>query len=479
MSAQVSKTIHVETAGTLSTLLEAEEKTSITNLTVTGNIDATDVKCMRDEITKLADLDISAVNIKAYSGNAGPFTNPTYPENEIPAYSFYNSYTSVGKKSLNTILLPTSITSIGRNAFYLCENIKSIVIPNSVNRIDGSAFTFCKSLTSVAIPNKVTKIEPSTFSYCDKLTDLTLPESLTEIGNSAFFNCKSIKTIYSLNTTPPILGVNSFFGVYNVTAVYVPSSAVSAYKAAPGWGDSFSSVILANDVFGIKVNISEGGSVKEDNITINDGSLVSVHPTNTKTFALTAYAGYEIASLMYNGLDVKSQIINDQYTTPAADANATLSVTFKKIQYRLSLQNASTGTINLLCDYGATPSFDFTSAEGWIVNSVLYNNIDVSNSLIDGVYTLPKITDNSLLNVSFVSIINSAPQLINNRVKVYGTSSEIIVEGTWEGEIVSLYTINGKQLQTMISKGERLNLPVARGAAYLVKTNEKTFKVIL
>src|SRR5690554_4770340 len=150
LSAQVSKTIHVETAGTLSTLLEAEEKTSITNLTVTGNIDATDVKCMRDEITKLADLDISAVNIKAYSGNAGTFTYTSYPENEMPAYSFYNNYTSAGKKSLNTILLPTSITSIGRYAFHLCESIKSIVIPNSVNKIRDAAFSFCRSLTSAS-----------------------------------------------------------------------------------------------------------------------------------------------------------------------------------------------------------------------------------------------------------------------------------------------------------------------------------------
>ena len=46
--AQVSKTINVTTAGTLSSLLTAEEKISVTNLTVTGNIDARDVMCMRD-----------------------------------------------------------------------------------------------------------------------------------------------------------------------------------------------------------------------------------------------------------------------------------------------------------------------------------------------------------------------------------------------------------------------------------------------
>ena len=39
--------------------------------------------------------------------------------------------------------------------------------------------------------------------------------------------------------------------------------------------------------------------------------------------------------------------------------------------------------------------------------------------------------------------------------------------------------INGKEIQTIMSKGERINLPVERNTIYLVKTSEKTFKVIL
>lgn len=479
LSAQVSKTINVPTAGTLSTLLTADEKTTITNLTVTGDIDATDVKCMRNEITKLAVLDISSVNIKAYSGTAGTYTSTSYPANEMPEYSFYNSYNSAGKTSLITILLPTSITSIGSHAFYSCESIKSVIIPSLVNKLGYGSFAFCRGITNVTIPNSVNSIGDAAFNYCDKLTDLTIPNSVTTIGSYAFAYCNRLTTIYSMNTTPPILGSSCFANVTNVTAVYVPSSAISAYKAASGWSDTFFSVILANDVFGIKVNIGVGGSVKENNVIITDGSLISVSPTTTKTFTLIPNAGYEISSLIYNGLDVKSQIVNNQYTTPAVNASATLSVTFQKIQYRVSLKDASSGTINLICDYGATPSFDFTPATGWRVNTVLYNSVDVTSSLVNGIYTLPSITANALLNVSFTSTANGAPEVINNRVKVYGTNTEIIVEGTSEGETVTLYTINGKQIQTVMSKGERLNLQVDRDAVYLVKTGEKTFKVIL
>ena len=91
--AQVSKTIIVTTAGTLTTLLTLNEKTTITNLIVTGNIDARDFKCMRDELTVLTVLDMNAVTIMAYTGSDGTFINETtmYPENEIPQFSFYYS----------------------------------------------------------------------------------------------------------------------------------------------------------------------------------------------------------------------------------------------------------------------------------------------------------------------------------------------------------------------------------------------------
>ena len=96
--AQVSKTINVAAAGTLSTLLTADEKTTVTNLIVTGEIDARDFVTMRDAMTVLAVLDLSAASIKQYIGSAGtdPFSFFTYPANEMPWYSFYNPITDAG-----------------------------------------------------------------------------------------------------------------------------------------------------------------------------------------------------------------------------------------------------------------------------------------------------------------------------------------------------------------------------------------------
>ncbi|MDP4272020.1 MAG: hypothetical protein Q8909_18145, partial [Bacteroidota bacterium] len=232
------------------------------------------------------------------------------------------------------------------------------------------------------------------------------------------------------------------------------------------------------DSYGLTIQVGSNGTITENNAAVGNGSILTASIGGTKTFTFTPDSGYEIATLTYNGNDVKSQISNNQYTTPAINANATLSVTFKKVQYRLALKSAESGTINLLCDYGATPSFDFTPSSGWSINTVKYNGGDVTASLANGVYTVPSLTGSALLSVSF-EIPTNLRSASYSSVKVYTTDNEIVVEGTEPGENVAFYTIGGAFIQSVQSKGERILLLVPQGATYLVKTDSKTVKVAL
>lgn len=281
---QISKTIGITIPGSLSTLLTDDEKTTVTNLTVTGMIDVRDIKCMRDQMSVLSDIDLSESNIVAYDGGVVTYPSATsYPANELPAYSFRNYYTSLAKTTLKSIILPKSLISIGKSAFSTCPNLESIFIGNSITTIGMDAFIGCYGLTTVKMGSSVTTIGASAFKYCYALSDLTLgdhvasisnsafegcsslinlviPNSLTTIGPSAFastgitelilpstvskielaafYNCIGLKTIYSFNPIPPACDI-CFYGVNGVTAVYVPASSVSAYKNAVVWGDCF------------------------------------------------------------------------------------------------------------------------------------------------------------------------------------------------------------------------------------------------
>jgi len=163
---QVTKTINVETPGSLSTLLSEDEKSTVTDLTVTGTIDARDIKCIRDQIAKITNLDLSNANISAFEGNATSSVTTSFNANEMPRSSFYRSGSAVSVTPLTTIMLPNSLTSIGDYAFYLCTNIKSIFIGNSISNIGEYAFEGCLGLTTVTMGNSVKTIQKEAFGYC-------------------------------------------------------------------------------------------------------------------------------------------------------------------------------------------------------------------------------------------------------------------------------------------------------------------------
>jgi len=77
---------------------------------------------------------------------------------------------------------------------------------NSLNQIDehckiinNYAFCGCKSLENLVIPNGVISIGNEAFSLCNKLKNVTIPESVKSIGEKAFYNCYLLETLVLLN----------------------------------------------------------------------------------------------------------------------------------------------------------------------------------------------------------------------------------------------------------------------------------------
>jgi Leucine-rich repeat (LRR) protein len=238
--AQVAKALTIN-AGKLSSALTSIEKSTITNLTLTGTIDDRDFKTMRDEMPALSELDISGATVTAYNGTDGTYPyKHDYLANVFPESAFFTLITGSGKTSLTSIILPSSVNSIGDDAFYGCTGLTSIIIPSSVNSIGMYAFDSCSSLTSLAIPPSVISIGMGAFEDCSSLTSVTLPVSVTFIGQAAFFRCSNLNSIYATEIIP--VDLNSSIGVFygvnkNTCILHVPYATSGLYAAANQWKD--------------------------------------------------------------------------------------------------------------------------------------------------------------------------------------------------------------------------------------------------
>ena len=75
------------------------------------------------------------------------------------------------------------------------EKIQKVVVPSSVKTIGEEAFSSCTSLTSITIPESVTIIKDNVFYDCISLSSITIPKSVTTIGSNAFLYCTKLKEI--------------------------------------------------------------------------------------------------------------------------------------------------------------------------------------------------------------------------------------------------------------------------------------------
>jgi hypothetical protein len=221
LSAQVSKTVNC-TAGALSSLLSASEKSTVTDLTLTGTIDARDFMTMRDNMPALAKIDMGTVTIVAYSSNMA---------NQIPAGAFCDTTKNYQNTTLISIVMPTGTTSIGSSAFDGCKGLTgSLTIPNSVTSIGRYAFRFCSGFAgSLTISNSVTTIGDEAFYACTGFTgSLTIPNSVTSIGENAFENCSGFSGSLTIGNSVTSIGSGAFLLCTGLTgSLTIPSSVTS------------------------------------------------------------------------------------------------------------------------------------------------------------------------------------------------------------------------------------------------------------
>lgn len=119
-----------------------------------------------------------------------------------------------------------------------------LVIPEGVTSIRPYAFRQCY-FNSITFPSTLTTIGQQAFEYLHGLSVIELGENVSSIGNWAFQSLYDISSFIIHATTPPTLGSNALNGSY---PIYVPDESVEAYKTASRWSNLASRIFPISDL---------------------------------------------------------------------------------------------------------------------------------------------------------------------------------------------------------------------------------------
>lgn len=206
-------TVEVPTAGQLNSLIQDANCDSIT---ISGNLNGNDFRFIQNNMPNLIYLNIAKVII---------------PDNKIPSSGLQS------KTTLQQIILPDNVETIGEYAFDRCSNLKKVTFPKTLTTILTQAFSECalsgelklptitthigelafdyNQITKAVLPDSLKTIGSEAFRGCQLLQEVVFPEKLTTIGQYAFQDCKSLENIeFPANVTNISPGT-----FYNCTAL--------------------------------------------------------------------------------------------------------------------------------------------------------------------------------------------------------------------------------------------------------------------
>ncbi len=270
--------------GWLSSKIPFKDQASVQNLTVTGYINGTDVKFIRELINnrQLSHLDLSDANIVA-GGDAyyvvSKVSYKIYKDNTIGSYMFTTGYNS----KLTYLSLPKSVTKINldNRIDYCDDNLDTLVIGGDLKML--RSMDVCQTKKYLMIREGVDSLNatniqaksvhlPTTIKYLDRKT-FRIDTVKANIENIDYFNNRCVYSGNSLNYDIGVLDNDTITLSENLSKWNV-----NAFRVKDG-----TTIFLNDKLKEINFNIDfgssstwNGGALSAKNLIIHSPSRVPI-----------------------------------------------------------------------------------------------------------------------------------------------------------------------------------------------------------
>ena len=425
----------------------------------------------------------------------GAFSNTSINEINLPSNIInIGDCAFSGCSSLKNIDIPKNINIVSDYLFYNCTSLQAVNLPDNIQSIGIGAFANCNSLKSIFLPESLTRINGGSspgfdtvmggvegaFSSCTSLSSITLPSSLKYLDNYVFYNCSSLKEINLKSKEPFTIYENSFPNDNEI--IYIPKGSKENYEIAPIWVYMENLVERdfddnKNKYHSVVISKNKGGSV-----LINEDYSMSVIKENEKAvIQIIPDNNYNVKSVLLNGNDITSDLVDNKYIIEEVSDDIKLNVIFEFVPIYLTIKQSNFGVLKLKVNPNETFEFYIMPEEGYSVNTITYNGVNISNEIDDDCrYITPVITHDSELRISFSETILT--DIIEENlydIRVYSSDDNIIINNIRKDDDISVYTTTGALITSLKSTGETANIIVPVNNIYIVKVNKKTFKLAL
>lgn len=183
--------------------------------------------------------------------------------------SLPSSLTTLGANAFSAVVhikgmvLPSNSSSGGYNSiFNECYNLEYISLPKSFMTMSSNCFSKCNSLRRIHLPTSMTTISSSMFADASSLKRVTVPEGVTLIDYQAFNNCLNLEEC-NLPTTIDKLVQNSFANCRNLPSLVIPANVTNIGATAYSTCSKISSITVlpttpptaSTNIFGSTFNV--------------------------------------------------------------------------------------------------------------------------------------------------------------------------------------------------------------------------------
>lgn len=188
-------------------------------------------------------------------------------------------------KTQTSYIIPSSVTTVGRDAFEECENLKSIILPEKLTSIEESAFS-SSGIKTIEMPAGVTTISRSAFNS-SFIESIVLPNNIVKIDEMAFRNCKNLKKIFIQN---PQCEIDDSFGTICSNLAFE-----NAYRQFDGiiYGYENSTAHAYAQKYEYPFSAFIYGDANSDGkLTAGDAAFIAKNLAEQKGHTLPAYADF-------------------------------------------------------------------------------------------------------------------------------------------------------------------------------------------